>query len=942
MTLDSLRNFVPTPEKPEQKTGLARRYFLYLFGPILVAVIAASIAVVALNIYHVRAKIEDREAAKINGVQVNIRETLSTAVTDLAFLVGDEDVVEFALNPTEEHRIRLQRSFLAFSSAKPFFDQIRFLSADGQERVRVDLGEHAPVATDASMLQNKKHRTYFSEAMALPAEHVFMSPLDLNMERNQVETPYKPMIRLVAPVDVNGKRYGVVVLNYLAENLLRHVRHSFALDESDGLLANAGGYWLIGPNRDLEWAFMFGRHDRFKDLYPEAWNNVSGATTQVVTDNGVFTIAKLLPPARVVSTVNSDAYWVLTSRVPLAAWYRDPFVEHIPEFAMTLLALLVFGFGSWRVASNRALRERMDGLYNRRLVEALDESEHRNTAVVEASYDVVLTCSQSGVIRHVNHAAERVFNALQEDLIGREVAEFLMDPDTISVREHDGVRKLMARERFETYAVRATGEGFPAEITLTPIQTAGYTRFSLFIRDITMRRSFEERLKRLANYDPLTGLANRVLLLEHLSGALINNRGPEGPYAVIMGDLDDFRIVNDTLGHVVGDEALKVAAERIHQKAPPNSLAGRFGGDEFVVIVPCRADRGVVVDVCKAILNAFERPLEVRGHRLYIGISLGVAFADTDDDTATGLLQMADTAMYAAKDGGRNTYRIFSTDMHEASARRLAIQTRLSSARARGDMSLAFQPLVDAKTSRIIGAEALMRWKDAELGHVGPDEFIPVAESTGLIIEYGQWALNEACRQARKWREVIPNFHIAVNISPVQLIASDMASTIKTALLKHDLPAAALEIEITEGVLIKDPLEAKSTLSELAEIGVSISIDDFGTGYSSLSYLHRFPFTTLKIDRMFVMDLPDSSDSGSLVTAVLALAQRSNLKVIAEGVETQGQAQWLQEQGCDILQGYLYGKPMPGEVFDALVENREPNETGGAETSSGGPKLSLV
>ena len=921
---------------------MARRYFLYLFGPIFVAVVVASIAVVTLNIYHARTKIEDREAAKVNAVQVNIRESLSTAVTDLAFLVGDEDVVEYALNQTEEHRKRLERSFLAFSNAKPFFDQVRFLDADGQEQVRVNLGEHGPVATDAALLQNKKHRTYFSTGMALPADHVYMSPFDLNVERSQVEIPYKPMIRLVAPVDIDGKRHGVVVLNYLAENLLRHVRHAFILDESNGLLANAEGYWLIGPNRDLEWAFMFGRDDRFKDLYPEAWSNVSDTTTRVVTDKGVFTIAKLKPPARVVSTANSDGYWVLASRVPLTAWYRGPFAEHIPEFSMTILALLVFGFGSWRVAANRALREQMDGLYNRRLVEALDESEHRNTAVVEASYDVVMTCSQSGLIRHANHAAERVFNAPQEDLIGREVSEFLMDPDTISVREHDGVRRLMARERFETYAVRATGEGFPAEITLTPIQTEGYTRFSLFIRDITMRRSFEERLKRLANYDPLTGLANRVLLLEHLSGALMNNRGPEGPYAVIMGDLDDFRIVNDTLGHVVGDEALKVAAERIHQKAPPNSLAGRFGGDEFVVIVPCRANRAVVGEVCKAILSAFERPLEVGGHRLYVGISLGVAFADTDDDTATGLLQMADTAMYAAKDGGRNTYRIFSTDMHEASARRLAIQTRLSGARARGDMSLAFQPLVDAKSSRIVGAEALMRWKDAELGHVGPDEFIPVAESTGLIIEYGQWALNEACRQTRKWRDVIPNFHIAVNISPVQLIASDMASTIKTALLKHDLSPAALEIEITEGVLIKDPLEAKSTLSELAEIGVSISIDDFGTGYSSLSYLHRFPFSTLKIDRMFVMDLPDSSDSGSLVTAVLALAQRSDLKVIAEGVETQGQAQWLKDQGCDLLQGYLYGKPMPGAAFDALVENRDPNDADATEPSGGGPKLSLV
>ncbi|MBL4613570.1 MAG: bifunctional diguanylate cyclase/phosphodiesterase, partial [Magnetovibrio sp.] len=445
-------------------------------------------------------------------------------------------------------------------------------------------------------------------------------------------------------------------------------------------------------------------------------------------------------------------------------------------------------------------------------------------------------------------------------------------------------------------------------------------------------------LKRLANYDPLTGLANRVLLLERLDNLLLDNTEPEGPFAVILGDLDDFRIINDTLGHVVGDEALKEAAGRIHQKAPSGSLVSRFGGDEFVIVVPCRGDKNLANLVCDTLLSAFERPLEVDGHRLYVGISLGVAFADTSDATATSLLQMADVAMYAAKDRGRNTYRIFTKSMQEESARRLAIQTRLAGAHGRGDISLVYQPLVDAKTLRIIGAEALMRWHDSELGHIGPAEFIPVAESTGLIIEFGEWALGEACRHARTWRDAIPGFHVAVNISPVQLIGSDVTSSVKTALLTHGLEPEALEIEITEGLLIKDPKEAENTLNELAGIGVKISIDDFGTGYSSLSYLQRFPFSTLKIDQMFVADLPDSEDSKSLVTTVLALAQRSGLTVIAEGVETKGQSSWLTAQGCDILQGYLYGKPMPVEAFDALVNNRDPS----AEEASGGPTLSLV
>lgn len=921
--------------------GLAHRYFLYIFVPTVVAILLAASVVFVLHVYHSRAAIGEREIAKIQMAQLNIHEIFNTAISDLNFIVRDEVLLDYVREPTEKNRLRLVQTFGNFSKAKSIFDQVRFIDIQGDEQVRINRVDRVPVAVPLARLQNKKHRYYYSDAITLKAGQTFMSRLDLNIERNTVEVPYKPVIRLVAPVDVDGQRAGVVVLNYLAEHFLGHVRRTFALDDSEGFLLNADGYWLIGPSRDLEWAFMFERGERFQDIYPDAWPSRDDGVSQALTSRGVFTMARVMPPQNAIVTGNSDPFWVLVSMVPLTTWTYDQLIEHIPEGSVVLLMIVVLGFASWRIAHNKALREHMDSLYQRRLVDALNESERRNTAVVEASDDVVMTCTESGFIRHANQATEQVFNIAQVDIVGREIAEFLMEPDIISVRQPDGQRKLMGRERFETYAVRGTGEGFPAEIMVTPIQTEGYVRFSLFIRDITLRRSYEERLKRLAKYDPLTGLANQVLLLEHLDDVLIGNVGLEGPYAVILGDLDDFRIVNDTLGHVVGDEALKEAAGRIHQKAPSGSLTSRFGGDEFVIVVPCRGDRSLPGLVCDTILSAFERPLEVDGHRLYVGISLGVAIAESAEDTATGLLQMADVAMYAAKDRGRNTYRTFTQNMHEESARRLAIQTRLSGAHGRGDISLVYQPLVDAKTSRIIGAEALMRWHDAELGHIGPDEFIPVAESTGLIIEFGEWALDEACYHARKWRDAIPGFHVAVNISPMQLIGSDVSASVKTALLTHGLEPEALEVEITEGLLIKDPKEAENTLNDLAEIGVKISIDDFGTGYSSLSYLQRFPFSTLKIDRMFVMDLPDSEDSKSLVTTVLALAQRSGLKVIAEGVETQGQSSWLTEQGCDILQGYLYGKPMTFEAFDALVDNRDPDAAHGTDGGSG-PNLTLV
>ncbi|MCW8916314.1 MAG: EAL domain-containing protein [Magnetovibrio sp.] len=913
------------------------RNFYILFIPIVLVVLIAAAALFTLHITHTRTEITDRELSKINFAQMSVRETLNSAISDAKFLSKNEVLFSYIRNPIEANRQSLERTLLAFSDAKNVFDQVRFIDASGQEQVRVNLVDRTPVAAARDELQGKRHRYYFRDAIDIKPGQVFLSRLDLNIEQKKIELPYKPMLRLVAPVDVEGERKGVVVLNYLAENFLGHVRRGFLSDVSEGYLVNADGYWLIGPSRDQEWAFMFNRFDRVQDIYPTLWQLVSDQVVQEATSQGVFTALKLTPPKNTVITSNSDLYWVLISRVPLSVWYRDQIQEYIPVIVILVLTLGLMGVVSWRVSMQRVQRRMTDMAYKRKLENALSESEHRSTAVVEASDDVVLMCTDSGLIRHANRAAERVFKIPPVDLVGRDVAEFLMEPDTVVMRQPDSTLKLLERERFETYAVRGTGEGFPAEITSVPVKTEGYTRFSIYIRDITLRRSYEERLKRLANYDPLTGLANRVLLLDHLDTVLKENMGPEGPYAVILGDIDDFRIVNDTLGHVIGDEALKEASARIHQKGPPGSLVSRFGGDEFVLVVPCHKNRSLPAEVCQSILAAFERPLEVAGHRLHVGISLGVAFAEHDDDTATGLLQMADTAMYAAKDGGRNTHRVFTRSMQEESARRLAIQTRLAGAQERGDISLMFQPLVDAKSERIIGAEALMRWHDAELGQVGPAEFIPVAESTGLIIEFGEWALGEACRHAREWRNVIPNFHVAVNLSPVQLIGTDVASIIKTALLKHTLEPEALEIEITEGLLIQDPHEAEITLNELADIGVSISIDDFGTGYSSLSYLQRFPFTTLKIDRTFVKDLPESVDSRSLVTAVFALAQRSGLKVIAEGVETQGQSAWLKEQGCDIIQGYYYGKPTTVQAFDALVGNRE------ADTNKkGAPNLKLV
>ena len=441
--MDSLKEINPKPLSAKSggsrlSVGLAQKYFFYIFTPVLLVVVIAGMAVFYQNIYHAQAKIVDRETTKINEARISLREALNSALTDLSFLIRDENLVGYVREPGEAQRKRLERTFISFSGAKKVFDQVRFIDVTGKEQVRVDLVNRVPTGAPASMLQNKKQRYYFSEAIDLPAGQVFISRLDLNIEGKMVEIPYKPMIRLVAPVDVDGKRYGVVVLNYLADNFISHVRRTFSSEKSDGFLTNADGYWLLGPTHDVEWAFMFGRADRLQDLYPEAWAGVSDQPAQVMTSQNIFTVAKLPAPPHAAITDHSDPYWVLVSRVPLSAWYIKQFSEYVPEAAVMTLMLIILGFGSWRIATTRATREQMDGLYHRRLVDALNESERRNTAVVEASDDVVMMCSQSGYIRHANQAAERVFNVPQVDLVGREISEFLMDPDTRSEERRVG------------------------------------------------------------------------------------------------------------------------------------------------------------------------------------------------------------------------------------------------------------------------------------------------------------------------------------------------------------------------------------------------------------------------------------------------------------------------------------------------------------------------
>ncbi|MFL6640086.1 MAG: EAL domain-containing protein [Paraburkholderia graminis] len=552
---------------------------------------------------------------------------------------------------------------------------------------------------------------------------------------------------------------------------------------------------------------------------------------------------------------------------------------------------------------------------------------------LDASVNAILITAPSpagNLIEYVNPAFMRITGYDPAEVIGHDCRVLQRDD-----REQEGValiREALAANREVSAVVRnyrKDGALFWNQLFIAPVPDAEgiITHHIGVINDVTDLMRYQEQLEYQANYDSLTRLPNRNLLRDRLQHALIVAQRQHKGVAVVFMDLDGFKNVNDSLGHSVGDRLLGVVAERLARCTRTSDTVARHGGDEFVVVMTDTVDEQSLIAWMERVRASISEPVWLDGTELYVGCSLGASLFPQDGDDAETLMKKADLAMYRAKDMGRNTFQFYQPEMNASAGARLNLERRLRRALRDNQFLLHYQPQVDIHTGRIVGTEALVRWRDPEVGLVPPSSFIPVAEESGLIGPLSEWVLREACRQNKAWQDLgLPPARVSVNLSARVFQQRDIAKLVMQVLDETGLEPRYLELELTESAIMRNAEEAVSMLNELSALGIGLAIDDFGTGYSSLSYLKRFPVDRLKIDRSFVSDIGISGDDETITSAIIALAHSLKLQVIAEGVETSAQLDFLKERACDEMQGFYFAKPLSTDAISELMKGGTAHE----------------
>jgi diguanylate cyclase (GGDEF)-like protein/PAS domain S-box-containing protein len=577
-----------------------------------------------------------------------------------------------------------------------------------------------------------------------------------------------------------------------------------------------------------------------------------------------------------------------------------------------------------------ALKQRRLQEANARIANQLENSEKMYRYLVDSSPDIIYTLNHEGKFTFINDRAYQLLGYKREELIGQHYSIVVHEEDLERARYVFNERRVDERAsrnvelRLKCHAGANQERTFNNTLMTISLNAIGmhvpdqevrrlefYGTYGV-ARDITDRKRAEEVISYQAYHDILTDLPNRILFKDRLGLAVIQAKRKQTELAVMFIDLDRFKLVNDTLGHVKGDELLQQAAGRLKECLRRGDTLARQGGDEFTIVLPELRDRDDARMVADKFLEVLQDPFDLDGHQVHISASIGIAIYPSHGESIDELLRHADIAMYQVKGQGKNGHAFYDPSMQDVSHQKIALEQSLRRALENNELEMYYQPQIDAISGRIVGAEALMRWNHPTRGIVSPGEFLPFAEENGLMLPISDWMIGALCRDMLQWKNIGGNqVRLSLNLSPQYLDRGEFFEKMRGALLRYGIPPSQIEVEITENICIRNPQHAIEQLNKLGQLGVSVAIDDFGTGYSSLAYLHRFPVHTIKIDQSFVKEIHDEHGHYPVVLAIISIARGLGLNLIAEGVETDSQARYLRSNGCLTMQGYLFHRPMP-------------------------------
>ncbi len=765
---------------------------------------------------------------------------------------------------------------------------------------------------------------------ALDAPPSFLAEADRALLRQRLLEFNRQQAKKTEAVDhykreISLLRNSVAYFPSAADDFVEQTRENTLLARSIGILARGVTTFALNGDPALRSDLL----DRARTLQRQAAD--SDATASGRLSNLLAHAVTILERKPVLDALTHDILALPTAQISneLTRLYADGYERaarraHIHRVLLFVCALglagyLILAFTRLGRAS-QALTSANSDLENQ--IEALHRAQEQlnlyATVFTNAAEGMTITDAQTQIVA-VNPAFTRITGYTLTELIGRK-------PSVLRSARQDGefYRELWhtlnerGQWQGEIWNRRSSGEIYPEWLSITAVHNGmgSATHYIGIFSDITERKEAEARIHHISHHDALTNLPNRLMMQARLHHVILQSQHTEQRAAVLLLDLDRFKTINDTLGHEIGDALLIQVTQRCLAVLRNTDTFARQGGDEFVALLHDLGQTQDAALIARKILASFAQPFELGSHALTVTASIGIALYPDDGADESILLRNADAAMYRAKANGRNCFQFYSADMNTASLGELLLENQLRGAIERDELQLHYQLKVDAATHRLTGAEALLRWQHPQMGLLSPDRFIPVAEESGLIVPIGEWVIQQACRQLRAWMDaglaVVP---IAVNMSAQQFAQQDVVGIVRDALAENELPPSLLELELTETMLMRDLEHTIDILCRLSEMNITLSIDDFGSGYSSLAYLRRFQVNVLKIDRSFVRDIQPDGSNGQIAAAIIALAHNLGQEVVAEGVETNFQRDFLIRHGCNKLQGFLFGRPQPAADF---------------------------